>query len=234
MSAIYMIRHGQASFADDHYDALSELGRIQSTILGDYLDHLELTFDAAYSGSLERQRHTARIAMERMRRPSSILDPCTDPGFNEYDAEGVLASQLPDMLKKDPTLARDVDRMNERRSFQRVFERAMMRWISGRYDMTGTETWAAFTARVREAVKRVMIENGRQKRIVLFTSGGVISATMQMALGLADDMALQLGWQLRNTSISIFKYNDERIFLNAFNVIHHLECRKEPHLMTYR
>jgi len=233
MSDIYMIRHGQASFASDDYDALSELGQAQSTILGDYLAHLGLAFDTAYSGSLQRQRHTARIAMERM-RPSVILDLRTDPGFNEYHAKGVMTSQLPDMLKADPALARDVDRMTERRSFQRVFERAMMRWISGRYDMAGTETWTAFTARVRDAVKRVMVENGRQKRIILFTSGGVISATMQMALGLTDDTALQLGWQLRNTSISIFKYNDERIFLNAFNGIHHLACRKEPHLLTYR
>jgi broad specificity phosphatase PhoE len=37
MASIYLIRHGQASFGAQDYDKLSELGRRQATLTGEYL-----------------------------------------------------------------------------------------------------------------------------------------------------------------------------------------------------
>ena len=54
MASIFLIRHGQASFGTDNYDRLSELGCRQSEVLGRYLVHHDIHFDAVYSGELQR------------------------------------------------------------------------------------------------------------------------------------------------------------------------------------
>ena len=233
MSDIYMIRHGQASFSSENYDRLSTLGYLQSEILGEYLSHIGIFFDAIYSGSLERQRHTAERVLERTPEDSRC-NLRIQPGLNEYDAKGIVESQVPAMIRDDPKLALDLERMQERRSFQRIFEGAMRRWLSGRYDAEGVESWKVFRDRVQEAVNRIMMENGRGKTIAIFTSGGPICITAQMALGITEDTAIQLNWQLRNTSVSVFKYNDTGIFLNSYNSLNHLLDRKDSALLTYR
>jgi len=43
MSSIYLVRHGQASFGSANYDELSDRGRRQSRILGEYLFNTSLT-----------------------------------------------------------------------------------------------------------------------------------------------------------------------------------------------
>ena len=148
MSDIYMIRHGQASFSSENYDRLSRLGCLQSEILGEYLSHIGIFFDAIYSGSLERQRHTAERVLERM-PADARCDLQIQPGLNEYDAKGIVTAQVPAMIRDDPKLAVDLERMEERRSFQRIFEGAMRRWLSGRYDAEGIEPWKAFRDRVQ-------------------------------------------------------------------------------------
>ena len=233
MSDIYMIRHGQASFSSENYDRLSTLGYRQSEILGEYLSHIGIFFDAIYSGSLERQRRTAERVLERT-PAESRCNLQIQPGLNEYDAKGIVEAQMPAMIRDNPKLALDLERMYERRSFQRIFEGAMRRWLSGRYDADGVEPWKAFRDRVRGAVNRIMMENGRGKTIAIFTSGGPICVTLQMALGITEDIAIQLNWQLRNTSVSVFKYNDTGIFLNSYNSLNHLLDRKDSTLLTYR
>ncbi|MBU2548558.1 MAG: histidine phosphatase family protein [Proteobacteria bacterium] len=233
MSVIYFIRHGQASFASDHYDRLSDLGRRQSRILGDYLAHLGLRFDAACTGTLERQTETAEIVLSRMNDPGPTAS-AIKPGLNEYDSESIVSAQLPAMIERDPGLARDAEHMTDRRSFQRVFEGAMLRWASGRHDVPGVETWSDFAARVREAVEQVMSENGRGKTVAVFTSGGPTCATLHMAVGVSPAVAVRLNWQIRNTSVSEFKYSEQGIFLGSFNSVHHLQTLGEPELLTYR
>ena len=122
----------------------------------------------------------------------------------------------------------------DRYAFQRVFEGALLRWISGRYPVPGVETWEEFTGRVRAGIERVIQENGRKKRIAVFTSGGAITAVMQMALGLSDEETLKLTLPIRNASVSTFLYDDERFSLSSFNSVAHLEFCGDPELLTYR
>ena len=96
-----MIRHGQASFSSENYDRLSSLGCLQSEILGEYLSHIGIFFDAIYSGSLERQRHTAERVLERTPEDSRC-NLRIQPGLNEYDAKGIVESQVPAMIRDDP------------------------------------------------------------------------------------------------------------------------------------
>ena len=58
MTRIYLVRHGQAG-TRDNYDALSELGRRQSRLLGEYFVAQGIDFTSAISGGNSRQQQTA-------------------------------------------------------------------------------------------------------------------------------------------------------------------------------
>ena len=235
MSEIYFIRHAQASFGAENYDRLSDLGIRQARILGDYFFQLGLRFHSVYTGSMERQIGTAHRILSRLSQDSTKPDLHSVPEFNEYDSESVLKIQAPEMIREDLSLSEATTRIyTDQRSFQRVFEQAILRWISGQYDTPGVETWRAFTRRVRAGVTKVMEENRRKKRIAVFTSGGPVSVVMQMALGLSDEETIRLSWQIRNTSVSAFKYNAEHFSLFSFNSAAHLELHNDPELLTYR
>ena len=59
MGAVYLVRHGQASFGKADYDALSETGFEQARVLGESLRARLPRPDALFTGSLRRHRETA-------------------------------------------------------------------------------------------------------------------------------------------------------------------------------
>ena len=234
MSILYFIRHAQASFGADDYDRLSELGRRQGAVLGDWLNSLGLTFDAVYSGSLERQRDTAALVLAAMpdpsRPPVQVL-----PEFNEYDSDGIFRHYLDDIIKLEPDAADLAARMtNDRRAFQKLFERIMNRWVSGRHGIEGLESWTDYAGRIEAGIKRVMAETGRKKTVAVVSSGGPLAVLVGLDLGLTPEKTIQVNWQVKNASISTFFYNNERLTLSSFNSVAHLEVRGEPELITYR
>ena len=235
MSEIYLIRHAQASFGKGNYDKLSALGIKQAEILGNYFERAGQKFHSFYCGSMERQIDTANSVMSRLREAESSSGLRIADEFSEYDFQSVIKSLVPHMIQEDSSISEALPNIyTDRRAFQRVFEQAILLWISGRYELSGIETWQGFTQRVRKGVNRVMEENGPKRKIALFTSGGVVSALMQIALGLSDEDAIRLSWQIRNTSVSILKYSDRRLGLSSFNSVAHLEIRNEAELLTYR
>src|SRR5579875_2148411 len=57
--SILLVRHGQASFGKSDYDQLSDVGRTQARLLGQFLATRDVKPDRIVSGSLHRQRQTA-------------------------------------------------------------------------------------------------------------------------------------------------------------------------------
>jgi broad specificity phosphatase PhoE len=187
MSEICFARHAQASFGEENYDRLSKLGMRQAEILADYLVQMGVDFHAVYSGSMERQIATAKKVLSALGNQEDTPDLRILPELNEYDSRLVIKSYVPDLIREDPAVADALAQMyTDRRSFQMVFERAVLRWISARNEMEGLETWKAFKARVHQGVKKIIEEQGQKKRILVFSSGGAISTVMQMALSLTD------------------------------------------------
>jgi broad specificity phosphatase PhoE len=235
MSEICFVRHAQASFGKEDYDRLSSLGMRQAEILADYLVKTRFRFHAFYSGSMERQIGTAKRILSVMGSQNRKPDLRIVPQLNEYDSRLVIRSQVPDLIREDPAVSGALARMyTDNKSFQMVFERAVLRWISGIHDVEGMETWKAFKARVHKGVKRIMEENGRKKRILVFSSGGAISTVMQLALSLTDEETMRLSWQIQNTSLSVFRYSGKQFSLLSFNSLAHLELLGDPALLTYR
>jgi broad specificity phosphatase PhoE len=236
MSEIYLIRHGQASFGAENYDRLSELGVRQGRLLGRHFAHLQTAFDAAYCGCLERQRKTAEAFAEAYRGPERALPPTlTAAAFDEYDSFAVWETLLPVVLAEDPALARDGQNFqSDRKAFQRLFSRVMSRWVGGGIEAPGVPRWVDFKARVRQGMEEVAAAQGAGKRVAVFTSGGPIAVAVQSALGLADQAAIELSWQVMNASVTRLKYSRRGMALSGFNDIAHLELEKDSSLLTYR
>lgn len=236
MSMIYMIRHGQASFGDENYDRLSPLGQRQARLLGDHLCVSGFHPDAAYSGTMARHRATAREVMSAYHRADKDMPELEMvSGFNEYDTASIVKALFPDMVKDDPSLNDDLAKMYvSKDSFKRVFEGAMLRWVRGDFDAPGIESWKGLKARVSASLRLIMKRHGRGKKIVIFTSGGPIAASLAQVLGIRGEGAMFLNWQILNTSVTRFMYNEHRITLAGFNSIAHIELAGDPGLMTYR
>ena len=171
MGVVLLVRHGQASFGADDYDVLSETGWEQSRLLGAWLAARAVKPDVVLRGDMRRHRETAEGMAEGA---GWSLDSVADPGWNEFDHLGVVTTlfeageALPDGVAS-PT---DLDRP----AFQKVFERATARWVSGRHDADYPESYPAFVARVRAALDRACAGAGPGGTVVAVSSGGAIAA----------------------------------------------------------
>lgn len=235
MSRLYLIRHAQASLGSDDYDQLSPLGVRQAEILGDYFRDLGLTFDAVYSGEMKRQLDTARPVISRMYPDRDAPDLRIRREFNEYDAHTIIRSQIPAMLREDPSFRDDLQNLvNDGEALKRVFSWAMLKWVAGEFTEDGVETWLEFVERVQSGVDAITTEHEPDRRVAVFTSGGAISATVRLALKLSPEETTLLPLQTINTGVSVFRYGDGEFGLSSFNCAAHLELRREPSLITYR
>jgi broad specificity phosphatase PhoE len=236
MSEIYLFRHGQASFGEDNYDKLSPNGVKQSQILARHLAQTGKSFDAVYFGEMERQQKTAQEFIDYCSiNKLSIPRPDISDAFNEYDSIAVWQALVPELTQEDPSVAKDAaEVIGNKKAFQRVFEKVMNRWISGRYQATGIPNWNDFKQRVGQGLGDLIARHGARKQLAIFTSGGPISVVVQAALDLTDPKTLEMSWQLMNASITRIKYNSRGIMLAVFNDVTHLELAGDEKLLTYR
>ncbi len=232
MGEIWLIRHGQASFGASNYDKLSETGIRQSGILGGFFSEIELEFDEIYSGRMARQIDTAKIAMSHANGGKST-EPLLMEEFDEYDHMAIIQSQIPGLMEKDPSIMPDLqDITKQRKQFQRFFDIIMQRWVSGNHDSPGVETHVAYGRRIEKGIEDVAANNGSGGKMAVFTSGGVISVAMRMALDLSNNETMMLGWRIKNTSVSVFRHTRGRLNLVSFNSTAHLDLEKDPELLT--
>src|SRR5215471_939705 len=238
MGNLVLARHGQAAFLSDDYDKLSPLGETQARALGTFWASRGVSFDAVFSGPRIRQIRTAELVRESYSE-SGLGWPDHEiiPELDEYDGHEVMAGLLPIMAERD-AIVRQLEQAYERskgtdehyKSFQRLFEVVVVAWAEGSVLHPQVRPWREFKERVQRGITRMRDGAGRGRRIVAFTSGGPISVTMQMALGVADRVAIGLNWQLRNASVTEFIFSKDRFTLDGFNGLPHLERE----LWTYR
>jgi len=110
----------------------------------------------------------------------------------------------------------------------------MLRWVSGDFEKPGIESWDTFSSRVWKGITEIMSRHNEGEKILLFTSGGPIAATMQKYLGLSNEHTIKLSWQIINTSITRFACNNSDVALAGFNEISHLELKNDKNIITYR
>jgi len=236
MSELYFVRHGQASFGDKDYDRLSPTGIKQAQILARHMVRTGQSFDAVYSGTLLRQKNTSRELISSFKASGRLIpEPVESGNFDEYDSFMVWETLLPLLIKEEPSLSDDLSKIHSNKKiFQKIFEKVMRRWVSGDFNQPGAPSWSDFKERVEIGISGIMETQGTGRKIIIFTSGGPISAAVQYALGLADDKTIEISWQIMNASVTRFKYNSSGIILSVFNDITHIEIENDRNLITYR
>ena len=230
MSTMYWVRHGQARFLTEDYDRLSDLGRAQSRLLGEYWVQEGVQIDRVWTGTLLRQRDTASEAASaasaagaQWPEPQSLSD------LDEYPLEEIQAVIAPQLAEEDSGFAARMAELGEAtehrarsRLTQLVLESVMDAWIAGRYDAPELTTWASFSGGVVASFREIARAAPKSSTSVVVTSGGPIGVAVQSVLRAPDLEAAHLNWRVYNASFTRFTFSGTRVSLDQFNAIPHL------------
>jgi len=236
LAHLTLIRHGQAAAFEKLSDRLTTLGEQQSRKLAQYWLRTDTSFDQVYTGSLVRQRRTEELVAAEY-ASAGVPWPVARiaPELNEYAADGVILRLAPQLARRDAAFEKLLEHSYEdgpdrNRRFQKMFEVLMTRWASGELVSPDVEPWAAFYERVQRGLHLITSGEGG-RRVAAFTSGGVIGAAVQIARRAPDPGGLEVNWRVRNCSLTGFLFHGERLSLDTFNAMPHLD---DPALWSFR
>ncbi|HTW67369.1 MAG TPA: histidine phosphatase family protein [Bryobacteraceae bacterium] len=242
MGRVYLVRHGQAGTRES-YDSLSDVGRRQARLLGEFFVSERLQFAAAYSGELTRQQQTAAEVRSVYREAAMCFPEITrEPGWNEFDLAHVYSGLAPQLCAEDPEFAREYEELVARaraaaedpgasvnRRWLPCDVKIVQAWIRGQHPYDG-ESWLAFRERVTRS-KLYGEPADPDANVVVFTSATPIGIWTALAMEIQDGRALRLAGALHNASYTVLRFNNGEPRLHSFNAIPHL-C--DPSLRTYR
>jgi broad specificity phosphatase PhoE len=220
MGAIYLVRHGQASFGEADYDRLSPLGIEQGAVVGAELLSRKVRFTEARTGSLCRQRKTAETVLDAL----GVRTPAKeDSRWNEYDHVDIVAHHGGGV----PQSATDS------RGYQEVLDGALAEWIGAGENSPCAESWPAFLGRVRGALEELVSVLRKGENGVVFTSGGVIGTLAGHLLGAPTMGLLKLNRVAVNCGVTKLVSGRSGVNLLSFNEHSHFDGHTS-HLLTYR
>ena len=239
MSHVYLIRHGQAG-TRQHYDTLSDLGRQQARLLGEYLASQNVQFDAAFSGGLVRQQQTAAQVVEAY-SDAGVPFPQIQPheAWREFDLDHVYRGLAPQLCEADAEFRAAYEAMREEarahagdasaevhRKWNPSDMKVVEAWLDSRFPYDG-ESWPAFQQRVATAE---FPANGTGK-IAVFTSATPAAIWAGRALDIHDTRVLRIAGVLHNASITVLRVRGDQVRLFSLNEVPHLP---RPEWRTHR
>lgn len=230
MATIYLIRHGQAQFGMEEYDALSPTGIEQAKILGDSLVQRNIIPTKIISGAMKRHQQTMEYCLEKMNL--SNLEKSTNEDWNEFDHRDIIAKYEPryadlNELKKDIFLDK-----SPKEKITEVLMGAVTRWTSGQhYDYN--ESWTTFCERVKNGLQKIEDEAKKEDIIFVFSSGGSISVILQKILDLSIQKTFELQLNIANCSITKLRTSSRGTQLLSFSDYAHFEGEYKKWL-TYK
>lgn len=211
MPSIYLIRHGKASPQARDYDELSPTGHEQARLLGAELARRGLRPAAVLSGSLRRQRQTARTALAGAGIDAA---PVVDERWNEY---GHL-----ELLARSPAAAG---------TLQERLDAGLSAWIGA--GGAGPGSWEGFRGGVLAALEETAAGLGRGESALVFTSAGVVATVAAALLRAPEHGFLELNRIVVNGSLTKVVHGRGGTRLLSFNDHAHLERDGEA-LTTFR
>lgn len=235
MASIYLIRHGQASFGAENYDELSTLGRLQATLTGEYLARTGVVFDAAYCGSLERQKDTGALALAGQHAVVPLIE---DARLDEVRNDEHLEYLLPKVLETRPDIQAIVDQgLDSSKRFQKVIEAVFNYWVSPECDEPAIQSWKDYSDGVHSMLRDIIKTQGAGRTTAVFTSGGTIAALTAAVLKLPGSATYQFYEPVFNCSVTQLFYGADRVSLSYFNdcsFLRELSVARGEKLVTYR
>ena len=221
MGTRYLVRHGQASFGADDYDVLSSMGYQQSVRLGEYFKYKGISFEAAFTGTLQRQMTTFAGICEGM---GVAMEAAQRPGLNEYDSEAVIGAIHPHKLEK-PTSPEMY------RSHFRLLKDGLAQWMAGVVSPRGMPSYTRFVEGVTTALDHV--RKNCDGNVLLVSCGGPISTAVGHVLGTAPETTIELNLRIRNCSLTEFAFTPKRHMLVTYNSLPHLDAPEHASWITY-
>lgn len=216
MLTIDLVRHGQASFGADNYDQLSELGERQCRWLGQHYRELGKDFDRVMMGTLVRHRQSLQAFEEGFgQRFERVM---TDEAFNEYDFHALVRALE---VKRGQV---DVRGDDPRKVFFRTLGVALLDWMAGELDeflQPGEETWTQFEQRLGRAQNHLM--QCEDQRLLVISSGGLISSLLGHAMECPAPQWFQLNLQMANSAVSRMIKTRSAMRVTGFNHTPHME-----------
>ncbi|MEM9990496.1 MAG: histidine phosphatase family protein [Bacteroidota bacterium] len=236
MGKLIIIRHAQASFGKANYDQLSNLGREQAKVLGQYIAECPLQLNKVYRGDLQRHQETEAIIKQASGGNWSVeilpeLNEHQGPKVVGWVVDRVLQGEQATELKGMQALLKPLAGQHPNQQYLAAFEYGTLQWAKGTYNTTpiGTEDWQTFHQRVRNAYAHILAASQTDETIGIVTSCGPIGVAVGEALKLNVAQIMQLTWVLQNTAISEFSFSEHTLTLHSFNSVAHL---KEDRLIT--
>jgi broad specificity phosphatase PhoE len=234
MSELLLIRHGQASFDKAHYDELSPVGHRQATLLGEWMAARGMEFDAVTCGTMERHRDTLAAIVHaygarRLRLPTARMVE----SINEYEHRNILAAFARHHPAHPAVEASEAGSSRDPRRLFDFLRAALGTWATGALDADVLETWAGFRARIGAAAQDLAALARQHRRVLVVSSGGVISQLAQHALDCPDARAVELNLSLRNSAMCELRAVDGRFLLSSWNGLPHLSAPGLRELWTY-
>jgi broad specificity phosphatase PhoE len=200
---------------------LSELGWRQTVRLGEYFRHKGITFDAALTGTLQRQLKTFAGICEGMGTP---LQAAPWAGLNEYDSEAVIAAIHPQKLEKPSS-------PEMYRSHFRLLKDGLKQWMDGVVSPKGMPDYSNFVAGVTGALDH--IRASYTGNVLLVSSGGPIATAVGQVLGTSPETTIELNLRIRNASVTEFSFTPKRHMLVTYNTLPHLDAPEHADWITY-
>lgn len=239
MTTILLARHGQASFGQQNYDQLSELGGLQARLLGQHYAATQRRIDAIFTGSLSRQQDSARYFWEAY-QPSvaaSLSLPALDltvpdsyliESFNEFNHKDVFIKSNPAFTSQEAIASEIAKAEVPKQRLAELFDLAMQRWHAGDNDEDYLESWPQFNVRAQQALEQVRKQASqlnhleRDSTVLVFTSGGVIAAITAQLLRQGSQTAYQINRSLVNTGVTAITVREQVPQLLSLNEYSHL------------
>ncbi|HEX4919029.1 MAG TPA: histidine phosphatase family protein [Limnobacter sp.] len=223
MSKLILMRHGQASFGEQKYDELSELGRQQARATGLWMQAQANHLDAVLCGPRSRQQSTAIEVLNAMDCAHSIR-PAPDTFLDEF-AEGEEIFKAAERRFGRPMLLRG--ERGGQRSHKEVlqdYDALCRAWADGEVGIEGRASNSDFQAELANWLdSKVRDAAGTSgQHILVVTSAGVIAALVRHVLGLPASSWYSLLRVVRNASLSEILYSKDRCSLLSFNGTAHL------------
>lgn len=227
MSRLIIVRHAQASFFDSDYDKLSELGREQAAFLGKFWKRHGLEPSRLICGPRLRHRQTLELAAREVGSLWPELE--IRDGLDEHKLDHLLGEPLPGLIERYPELREHSDRYRiaespseKLRGFQLLFEAVGKLWREAAPGTEATQSWKEYRHGIVEEIGDIVRNSGKNATIVVVTSVGGVTAVLAELNSRSDEQAFELGWRIRNCSVTEFVFSGRKITLDAFNSLAHL------------
>ncbi len=226
---LHLVRHGQARFASDDYDRLSDLGQRQCQALGAWYAARGQRFAAVITGTLTRHRQSLAALAEG----HGALPPATErAALNEYDSDALLRAAT--AIFPDAAELPSPHTPEGYRAHFRLLRRALAAWTAGELhapDLPRHADWhAGIAATLAEARQLAAQADGE---VLIVSSGGPIATATAQVMGAGGEAWIELNLRLRNSALTEFSASPKRAVLHSFNTLPHLVAPERADWVTY-